>query len=82
MKWEEIEKKFGQYVNSKENAPINKYSDDFHPFKIWDRIRRRIVPERSVTRYWWAAAVIVSAVMITAFYSSSCAERYCGLCAC
>jgi hypothetical protein len=63
MKLKEIEKKFGDYINSKEDTQVDFELDNLLNSKVWPQIEDRVTTQKSIRPYWWAAASIIGIIM-------------------
>jgi cell division protein FtsB len=68
MKWEDLEKRFGDYVNSVENAPPLADTDSLHDSGIWSEIKSRLTPSRKIISYRMAAASAIGAIIISGIF--------------
>jgi cell division protein FtsB len=71
MKWEDIEKRFGDFVNSKEVTRTDNDSESLHGAKIWTEISYRMSSKRTIWAYWWTAASVIGTIIIFSLIHSS-----------
>lgn len=64
MKREEIERKFSDYINSREDAMEDIELDNLLKTRIWTKIEKETTRSFKIGTFWWAAASIIGIIVI------------------